>query len=89
MKKRDNMKILVIDTCHNSLKFTLYQMNNENIICHGLFERIGLENGLYTIYRGNEIITEEIIAFLVRRHEDGAAIHGLADPDSMMIRTVR
>ena len=60
MKKRDNMKILVIDTCHNSLKFTLYQMNNENIICHGLFERIGLENGLYTIYRGNEIITEEM-----------------------------
>lgn len=36
-----------------------------------------------------EIITEEIISFLLKRHDDGAAIHGLADPDRMMIRTVR
>ena len=54
------MKIIVIDTFQNSLKFTLFQMSNESIICHGLLERIGLENGRYTIQRRDETITEEM-----------------------------
>ena len=35
------MKILVINAGSSSMKFTLYSMENEQILAKGLFERLG------------------------------------------------
>ena len=49
------MKILSINTGSSSLKFSLFEMNNEEVIASGLFERIGLD-GVYTIkYQGQKM----------------------------------
>ena len=54
------MKTLVIDTSLNSLKFTLFEMNDEIVICSGLCDRIGLESSYYTVQYKDEKITEEV-----------------------------
>ncbi|WP_299902666.1 acetate kinase [uncultured Aquimarina sp.] len=38
------MKILVLNSGSSSIKFQLFQMPSEEVICSGLVERIGLEN---------------------------------------------
>lgn len=38
------MKILVINSGSSSIKFQLFEMPQEKIICTGLVERIGLDN---------------------------------------------
>lgn len=37
------MKILVINAGSSSMKFTLYSMENEQILAKGLFERLGYD----------------------------------------------
>ena len=54
------MKILSINAGSSSLKFTLFEMNDESIIVSGVFERIGLDNSFYTFKLNGEKITEEI-----------------------------
>ena len=54
------MKILSINSGSSSLKFSLFDMSKEEVIASGLFERIGLEVGSYTIRYKGEKIKEEI-----------------------------
>ena len=50
------MKILAINSGSSSLKFSLFNMDDESIITSGLFERIGIDGSNYTIkYNGEEI----------------------------------
>ena len=50
------MKILAINSGSSSLKFSLFDMDNESVIASGIFERIGLESGSYTIkYKGEKV----------------------------------
>lgn len=42
-------KILAINSGSSSLKFQLFEMPEETVIAKGLVERIGLENGIFTI----------------------------------------
>lgn len=50
------MKILSVNAGSSSLKFTLFEMDNEEVIISGLFERIGISNGHYVIkYKGEKI----------------------------------
>lgn len=50
------MKIMSINAGSSSLKFSLFNMDDESVIASGLFERIGIENGHYVIkYNGEKI----------------------------------
>ena len=49
------MKILCVNAGSSSLKFQMYDMPEEKLIISGLFERIGIEGGIYTIkYNGEK-----------------------------------
>ena len=54
------MKIISINAGSSSLKFQLFNMDNEDVIVSGLFERIGIEGSCYTLKYNGEKITEEV-----------------------------
>ena len=54
------MKIISINAGSSSLKFSLYNMENESVIASGLFERIGIEGSNYVIKYNGEKVSEEI-----------------------------
>lgn len=54
------MKIMSINAGSSSLKFSLFNMDNEEVIASGLFERIGIEQSCYTIKYNGEKIKQEI-----------------------------
>jgi len=54
------MKIMSINAGSSSLKFSLFEMDNKEVIASGYFERVGLEGGFYTIKYNGEKIREEI-----------------------------
>ena len=53
-------KIIVILGMCGSLKFSLFEMDNESVIASGLFERIGIDGSKYTIKFNGEKITQEV-----------------------------
>ena len=54
------MKIMSINAGSSSLKFSLFDMSNEEVLIYGLFERIGIEGGAYTLkYNGEKIKVEQ------------------------------
>lgn len=54
------MKILSVNAGSSSLKFSLFDMDDESVIASGVFERIGIDGSLYTIKFRSEKITEEV-----------------------------
>ena len=54
------MKIMSINAGSSSLKFSLFNMDNEEVIASGLFERIGIDQSAYTIKYNGEKIKEEV-----------------------------
>ena len=54
------MKIISINAGSSSLKFILFNMDDEAVIASGLFERIGIEGSNYTIKFNGEKITQEV-----------------------------
>ena len=54
------MKIMSINAGSSSLKFSLFNMDNEEVIASGLFERIGIEQSCYTIKYNGEKVKQEI-----------------------------
>ena len=54
------MKIISINAGSSSLKFSLFNMDDESVIASGLFERIGIEGSKYTIKYNGEKISQEI-----------------------------
>ena len=62
-------KVMTINSGSSSLKFKLYEMPEETVICSGICERIGLDDGIFTIkYEGKKETTEETF----RNHSDAA-----------------
>ncbi len=54
------MKIISINAGSSSLKFSLFDMSTEEVLISGVFERIGIENGVYTLkYKGEKIKVEQ------------------------------
>ena len=53
------MKILSVNAGSSSLKFTLFDMPEEEELISGVFERIGIENSFYTIKLNGEKIKKE------------------------------
>ena len=54
------MKIMSINAGSSSLKFSLFEMNDNSLIASGYFERVGLANSFYTIKFNGEKISEEV-----------------------------
>ena len=46
-------KVMTINSGSSSLKFKLYEMPEEKVLCSGNAERIGLDEGIFTIKYGN------------------------------------
>ena len=42
------MKILVINCGSSSLKYQIFNMDNQDVLCKGLVERIGIEGSVLT-----------------------------------------
>ena len=47
-------KVLTINSGSSSLKFKLYEMPEEKVLCSGNCEKIGLEKGIFTIKYGDQ-----------------------------------
>lgn len=54
------MKIISINAGSSSLKFSLFNMDNESVIASGVFERIGIDGSCYTIKFNGEKYKEEV-----------------------------
>ncbi len=54
------MKIISINAGSSSLKFSLFNMDNEEVIASGVFERIGIDGSKFTIKYDGEKIEQEI-----------------------------
>ena len=65
------MKIISINAGSSSLKFQLFNMENETVLASGLFERIGIEGSCYTIKYNDKKVKEEIE---MKDHSDAVKI---------------
>ncbi len=65
------MKIISINAGSSSLKFQLFNMENEEVLASGLFERLGFEGSCYTIEYGDKKVKEEIE---MKDHSDSVKI---------------
>ena len=54
------MKIISINAGSSSLKFSLFNMDDEAVIASGLFERIGIEGSNYTIKFNGEKVNQHV-----------------------------
>ena len=54
------MKIISINAGSSSLKFSLFNMDDESVIASGLFERIGIEGSNYTIKFNGEKVNQQV-----------------------------
>ncbi len=65
------MKIMSINAGSSSLKFSLFDMNTEEVIISGLFERIGIEGSCYTLKYNGYKIKDEVV---MENHSDAVKI---------------
>ncbi len=65
------MKIISINAGSSSLKFSLFEMNDESVLVSGTFERIGSDGSNYTIKLNGQKITETIP---LNNHTDAVTI---------------
>lgn len=65
------MKIMSINAGSSSLKFSLFDMDNDQVIITGLFERIGIEGSCYKIKYGEYKIEQEVV---MTNHSDAVKI---------------
>ena len=54
------MKILAVNAGSSSLKFTLIELPEKNVVASGLFEKIGIAGSFYTIKYNGEKIKREV-----------------------------
>lgn len=65
------MKILSVNAGSSSLKFQMYEMPQETVLISGVFERIGLNDSMYTIKLNGEKIKKETV---LNNHKDAVRI---------------
>ena len=90
------MKIISINAGSSSLKFKLFEMNDEQVLASGLFERIGIEGSCYTIkYKGEKVSEtiempthKEAVAILLKRLVDLDIIKSLDEIEGVGHRIV-
>ncbi len=65
------MKIMSINAGSSSLKFSLFDMNTNEVLVSGLFERIGIDGSCYTIKNSEFKIKQEV---QLKDHSDAVKI---------------
>ena len=65
------MKIMSINAGSSSLKFSLFNMDTNEVLVSGLFERIGIDGSCYTIKNSEFKIKEEVE---LKDHSDAVKI---------------
>lgn len=56
-------KIMAVNAGSSSLKFQLFEMPSEQVLCNGIMERIGLEEGIFTIkFNDQKVVVKQAIA---------------------------
>lgn len=65
------MKIMSINAGSSSLKFSLFNMDNKEVLISGLFERIGIEGSCYTLKYEDYKIKNEVV---MTNHSDAVKI---------------
>ena len=65
------MKIMSINAGSSSLKFSLFNMDTNEVLVSGLFERIGIEGSCYTIKNSEFKIKQEVV---LNNHGDAVKI---------------
>lgn len=65
------MKIMSINAGSSSLKFSLFNMDTNDVLVSGLFERIGIEGSAYTIKNSEFKIKQEVV---LNNHADAVKI---------------
>ncbi|WP_282123028.1 acetate/propionate family kinase [Algibacter mikhailovii] len=80
------MQVLVLNSGSSSLKFQLFSMPNETILCSGLIERIGLDNGNFKFKTANDTIE---LATPIPNHKVGLELLAkqLLDADTGIIKS--
>ena len=64
-------KVMAVNCGSSSLKYKLYEMPEEKVLCSGNVERIGLEMGIFGIKFADQKISEELP---IKDHEVGARL---------------
>lgn len=55
-------KIIAVNAGSSSLKFQLFDMPSEDVICSGIVERIGQDVGIFTIkFNGEKVVINQEI----------------------------
>ena len=54
-------KVIAVNAGSSSLKFKLYEMPQEKVICSGLLERIGLEMGRFVFKKDGQTISKDVV----------------------------
>lgn len=72
-------KIIAVNAGSSSLKFQLFEMPDKEVLCSGIFERIGLEDGIFTLkfdgkkevlkqeFKNHQVAVEMLLVDLVKR----------------------
>lgn len=90
------MKIISINAGSSSLKFTLFELPQKEVIASGLFEKIGLDDSFYTIkYKGEKTKKEksmpthkEAVAYLLEDLVDMGIVSSLEEIEGVGHRLV-
>jgi len=83
------LKVLVINCGSSSIKFKLYNMENEQELCNGLLEKIGFEDAISNYQRTGEKKIKGITPIL--NYEDGInlILKNITDPKNGVIKDVK
>ena len=86
--RRTKMKVLVINCGSSSLKYQVLDMTNENLLCKGLVERIGMDGSVI----GHEKIGQDKIKTEVpmKDHKDAIAqvLAAIQDPEHGVVKSM-
>ena len=82
------MKILVLNSGSSSIKFQLISMETKTVVCRGLAERIGLEEGAFHFEKANR--PEESRNVPIPRHKAGVELirKALMHPENGVLQSI-
>ncbi|MFA6928965.1 MAG: acetate kinase [Lentisphaeria bacterium] len=82
------MKVLVVNAGSSSVKFTLFEMTDQSVLCKGLVERIGLKSPRLLYQRVGEAQQEEKLAIVNHHGAMQAICHKLIDPEQGVLKSL-
>ena len=85
--RRTSLKVLVINSGSSSLKFTLFDMADESVLCKGLVERIGLEGTSMTYQAHGQKVEEPLD---IKKHSEAlkSITAKMTDPELGVIKSL-